>query len=60
MTRSPWPRPVSAAAKHLDLSVGQDGCGATCIRFLELAYLKNAFPGVEFVDVVLYSALCAS
>ncbi len=47
---STWAAAVSAAAKHLDLSVGRMGVEPTCIRFLELAYLKNAFPGVEFVD----------
>lgn len=45
-----WSAAVSAAAKNLDLPGGKMGVEPTCIRFLELEYLKNAFPGVEFVD----------
>lgn len=45
-----WSAAVSAAAQHLNLPGGKMGVEPTCMRFLELEYLKNAFPGVEFVD----------
>ena len=47
---STWSAAVSATAKHLDLLGGKMGVEPTCLRFLELTYLKNAFPNVDFVD----------
>lgn len=47
---STWAAAVSAVAKHLDMPGGKIGVEPTCIRFLELEYLNNAFSGMEFVD----------
>ena len=45
-----WSAAFTAAAKHLHLQGGKMGVEPTCLRFLELGYLKEAFPGVDFVD----------
>jgi Xaa-Pro dipeptidase len=45
-----WSAALSAVAKHLALRGGKMGVEPTGLRFLELEYLKNAFPDVDFVD----------
>lgn len=45
-----WAAAFSAAAKHLNLQGGQVGVEPTGLRFLELDYLTQAFPDVDFID----------
>lgn len=45
-----WSEAFQAAGEFLNLQSGKIGVEPTVMRFLELSYLREALPGVEFVD----------
>jgi Xaa-Pro dipeptidase len=45
-----WPLAFEQAGKWLNLTGGVMGVIPTRLRYLELQYLKEALPGIEFVD----------
>jgi len=45
-----WPEVFRNAGAALGITTGKIGIEPTMMRFLELSYLQQALPGVEFVD----------
>jgi len=45
-----WPTAFQQAAEHLNLLKGDVGIEPTRLRFLELQYLKDSLPKINFVD----------